>query len=105
MCTDGETKTLDGGEGQSDPGLSRKGLCSNKNELNWIRTSLAMQPGDRQKLKVRIRYRQPLQKANLYMREEGLYIIFDEVQRGITAGQFAACYNGDELLGSGVIAE
>ena len=103
--TDVETNTLYVGEGHSHPGLSRKGLFINKNELHWIRTDLAMQPGDIQKLKVRIRYRQPLQKANLYMREEGLYIIFDEVQRGITAGQFAACYNGDELLGSGVIAE
>jgi tRNA-specific 2-thiouridylase len=52
---------------------------------------------------VRIRYRQPLQDATLYRREEGLYILFRQAQRGVTAGQFAAWYDGDELLGSGVI--
>jgi len=53
---------------------------------------------------VRIRYRQPLQKARLFRRKEGLYIIFDQLQRGIAPGQFAAWYDGEELLGSGVIA-
>ncbi|TFH48727.1 MAG: hypothetical protein E4G92_03065, partial [Bacteroidia bacterium] len=28
---------------------------------------------------------------------------FDRQQRGITPGQFAAWYDGEELLGSGVI--
>jgi tRNA-specific 2-thiouridylase len=37
------------------------------------------------------------------MKQEGLHIIFDKKQRGITAGQFAAWYDGEELLGSGVI--
>jgi tRNA-specific 2-thiouridylase len=52
---------------------------------------------------VRIRYRQPLQPARLYCRDEGMYIIFSRLQRGIAPGQFAAWYNGDELVGSGVI--
>ena len=46
---------------------------------------------------VRVRYRQPLQDAELYMKEEGLYILFDKKQRGITSGQFAAWYDGEEL--------
>jgi tRNA-specific 2-thiouridylase len=33
-----------------------------------------------------------------------LFIVFDEPQRGITSGQFAAWYEGDELTGSGVIS-
>ena len=37
------------------------------------------------------------------MKEEGLYIIFDKLQRGIAAGQFAAWYDGSESIGSGVI--
>jgi tRNA-specific 2-thiouridylase len=44
-----------------------------------------------------------LQKAKLLMFAEGLYIIFDEPQRGITPGQFAAWYFDGELIGSGVI--
>jgi tRNA-uridine 2-sulfurtransferase len=52
---------------------------------------------------VRIRYRQQLQKARLFCREKGIYIIFDQLQRGIAPGQFAAWYEGDEVMGSGVI--
>jgi tRNA-specific 2-thiouridylase len=52
---------------------------------------------------VRIRYRQPLQKARLLRKHNGIYIIFNELQRGIASGQFAAWYEGDEVLGSGVI--
>jgi tRNA-specific 2-thiouridylase len=40
----------------------------------------------------------------MYQREEGIYILFDDEQRGITSGQFAAWYDGEELIGSGVIA-
>jgi len=32
-----------------------------------------------------------------------MYVIFDRQQRGITPGQFAAWYQGDEVIGSGVI--
>jgi tRNA-specific 2-thiouridylase len=34
---------------------------------------------------------------------ESLYIIFEETLRGIAKGQFVAWYDGEELLGSGVI--
>jgi tRNA-specific 2-thiouridylase len=61
--------------------------------------------GEHRRYMVRIRYRQPLQAAELIMTEEGLYILFDEAQRGITAGQFAAWYAEDVLVGSGVISK
>ena len=62
-----------------------------------------MKEGERRRYMVRIRYRQPLQGATLHHRTEGAYLLFDEPQRGITAGQFAAWYDGEELIGSGVI--
>ena len=62
-----------------------------------------MRPGDIRRYRVRIRYRQPLQSATLLMRESGLFILFDEPQRGISPGQFAVWYEGQEMLGSGVI--
>jgi tRNA-specific 2-thiouridylase len=92
------------GEGHSHPGLYRKGLFIQKNDIHWIREDLQMHPGEEKKLHVRIRYRQPLQKASLIMRNEGMYIIFGHMQRGITPGQFAAWYEGEELLGSGCIS-
>ncbi|MFW6249046.1 MAG: aminomethyltransferase beta-barrel domain-containing protein, partial [Bacteroidota bacterium] len=55
------------------------------------------------KCQVRIRYRQTLQNATLHKKESALYVVFEELQRGIAAGQFAAWYDSEELLGSGVI--
>ncbi len=101
--TDTEKNIIYTGQGQSHPGLYRRGLFIQKEEIHWIRPDLIMQPGDEWPLLVRIRYRQPLQHATLYRRDEGMYMVFDQPQRGIAAGQFAAWYDGRELLGSGVI--
>ena len=91
------------GEGHIHKGLSRSCLRVAPSELHWIRRDLTMVPGEIRRYKVRIRYRQPLQDATVVMRENGLYILFDAPQRGITPGQFAVWYDGDEMLGSGVI--
>ena len=91
------------GMGQEHPGLFRSVLRIANQEVHWIRPDLALKSGESRRLTVRIRYRQPLQQAILYQKEQALYIVFDQPQRGITAGQFAAWYQGDELTGSGVI--
>ncbi len=91
------------GQGQHHPGLYGKGLFISLKNIHWLREDLKLLPGESNKYLVRIRYRQPLQKASLYMQEEGLYIIFNKSQRGISPGQFAAWYDGNELLGSGII--
>jgi tRNA-specific 2-thiouridylase len=91
------------GEGQSHPGLSRKALFIDSSEVHWIREDLAMKAGETRDFEVRIRYRQPLQSGKLFMKKEGLYIVFDQPQRGITPGQFAAWYSQGEMIGSGVI--
>ena len=92
------------GEGDSHPGLWRRALRIRPEEIHWIRPDLQLQPGQEQRYQVRIRYRQPLQEAVLYCRADGLYILFDTPQRGITPGQFAVWYAADgEMLGSGVI--
>ena len=91
------------GMGDDHPGLYRRGLRILPGEMHWIRPDLRMHPGDSRYYDVRIRYRQPLQKAELRMEEEGGYITFDKPQRGVTPGQFATWYDDDELVGSGVI--
>jgi tRNA-uridine 2-sulfurtransferase len=91
------------GEGQSHPGLYRKGLFIRGSEVHWIRQDLRMAEAEVRNYDVRIRYRQPLQKARLYQRKDGMFIIFSRLQRGIAPGQFAAWYVGDEVIGSGVI--
>lgn len=92
------------GEGHQHKGLLRRCLRISPDEIHWIRTDLAMKVGESREYLVRIRYRQPLEKATLIMRENGLYIVFDQPQRGVTPGQFAVWYAPDgEMLGSGVI--
>lgn len=103
LGTDIEKNILFVGEGQSHPGLYRKGLRIRDDEIHWIRKDLEMQSGEIRDYDVRIRYRQPLQKARLYRKDNWLYIIFNKLQRSIASGQFAAWYEGDELIGSGVI--
>lgn len=100
---DVENNVVYTGQGDDHPGLYRKGLFVRSDETHWIRKDLALKNGESDEYLVRIRYRQPLQKAILHQKEEGIFIDFEKPQRGITAGQFAAWYKEDELIGSGVI--
>ena len=102
--TDIDNNIIYVGEGHRHKGLSRLCLRISPDEIHWIRTDLAMSAGETRRCRVRIRYRQPLQDATLVMRDNGMFILFDAPQRGITAGQFAVWYSDDEeMLGSGVI--
>ncbi len=103
IATDVKENVIYVGEGDSHPGLYRRALRLQSEALHWVNPEDAMQVGERRVYDVRIRYRQPLQRAELICQEDGVYILFDEPQRGIAAGQFAAWYCGDELVGSGVI--
>ena len=104
ISTDVENNIIYVGEGHRHKGLSRICLKVHPDEIHWIRTDMEMKTGELRRYRVRIRYRQPLQDATLIMRDNGLFILFDSPQRGITPGQFAAWYTQDEeMLGSGVI--
>lgn len=92
------------GMGEDHPGLYRKGLFIPNADEHWVRTDLKLNVGESKKYAARIRYRQPLEACMLHKKEEGLYIIFDTPQKAITPGQFAAWYDGEELIGSGVIS-
>ena len=103
ISTDVKENVLYVGEGDSHPGLYRRALHIKADEVHWVEPSDRMSVGERRRYEVRIRYRQPLQGAQLVAVEDGLYVLFDEPQRGIAAGQFAAWYDGEVLVGSGVI--
>lgn len=89
------------GQGSDHPGLYRKALKVNSDETHWIRPDLKRD----QPVMARIRYRQPLQLAQIVIKEEATYVVFDQLQSAITPGQFVAWYIEDELIGSGVIAQ
>ena len=107
LDTSVQTNTIYVGEGHEHPGLMRRALKINADEVHWIRRDLRMALGEVRRYLVRIRYRQPLQQASLYCLDDGMYIVFDQPQRGITPGQFAVWYAPEdlEMLGSGVISE
>jgi len=92
------------GQGENHPGLLRHALRVSPEEIHWVREDLRMQVGEERTYLGRIRYRQELVSCRLVMRSDGLFVLFDEVQRGVAAGQFVAWYANDELIGSGVIS-
>jgi tRNA-specific 2-thiouridylase len=102
--TDTEKNIIYTGSGEDHPGLFRSGLFIPKEDEHWVRPDLRIAIGGSKNYLARIRYRQPLEKCMLHKKEEGLFIIFDRPQRGVTPGQFAAWYEGEELIGSGVIS-
>lgn len=91
--------------GQSDDhlGLNKWALLIENKDVHSVNPDFDLKIGDSKRFDVRIRYRQKLQGALLIRKENGIYILFDVLQRGITPGQFAAWYENEELVGSGVI--
>lgn len=103
IATDTKENIIYVGEGETHKGLNRAGLFIKKEDIHWIREDMRLANGEHRNYKARIRYRQPLEDCCLYQNEDGLYILFKILQKGITPGQFCAWYSADELIGSGVI--
>lgn len=103
LDTDVEENIIYSGQGNTHPGLFKKALYIEEDEIHWVREDLKLNADETLEAMVRIRYRQPLQKATLHKAIKGLYIEFEKPQSAITEGQFAAWYLDDELIGSGVI--
>ena len=90
------------GQGKSHPGLFRNALKVHLDDVHWVRQDLSNIQEKKMKVMARIRYRQTLQKAALFI--DTLYVLFNQPQSAITSGQFVAWYKDSELLGSGIIA-
>lgn len=101
--TDTERNILYMGLGENHPGLYRKGLFIKSADEHWVRNDLQMTEGETRRYLVRIRYRQPLEPCTITKSSDGLSIHFDAPQKSVTPGQFAAWYEEEELIGSGVI--
>ena len=91
------------GLGKDHPGLLRQALKVNPSDVHWVREDQKTIQGEPMEVMARIRYRQPLQKATLFLNDDALYVLFNQPQSAITSGQFVAWYKDSELLGSGVI--
>ena len=70
--------------------------------FNWV--SLAPAKGDI-RASARIRYRHKEAPATIIpISESSVKIVFDEPQRAITRGQSVVVYDGDYVLGGGIIS-
>ena len=71
-------------------------------DMHWIAGEA---PGESFRCKAKLRYRHPEQPVSVMVLENGeIRLLFDEPQRAPTPGQYAVLYDGDIVLGGGVIA-
>ena len=71
-------------------------------DMHWIAGEA---PGESFRCKAKLRYRHPEQPVSVMVLENGeIRLLFDEPQRAPTPGQYAVLYDGDIVLGVGVIA-
>jgi tRNA-uridine 2-sulfurtransferase len=75
-----------------------------KNEAHWVRPDMELQINETQVYMVQIRYRQDPFEAKITRSNKGLEIAFEQPQKSVAKGQFAAWFLGDELIGSGVMS-
>ncbi len=93
------------GESERHKGLYRSCMRLDAKELHYIREASGFKEGEQRRMRVRIRYRQPLQDATVLCREGDLYVFFDKPQRSITPGQFAALHLPESECDNPVDAE
>lgn len=79
---------------------TRGSTSSLKQELKLREVNWHMQPERGKKYAARIRYQQPLQTCTV----ESNTILFEEPQEAASAGQSVVVYEGDIVLGGGIIA-
>jgi tRNA-uridine 2-sulfurtransferase len=68
--------------------------------INWVSIAAPTAPI---RASVQVRYRSPAAWATVIPIEDSVRIIFDEPQFGITPGQAAVWYDGDVVLGGGIL--
>jgi tRNA-specific 2-thiouridylase len=98
------SNTVYSGQTDKHPGLNKYALRIALKDLHFISSIYSHANINGLNCNVRIRYRQKLQKGMVIIKDTGVYILFETIQRGITPGQFAALYVLDEVIASGVIA-
>ena len=78
------------------------GTIATVGDFNWIAGEAPDQPV---RCKAKTRYRHKEQPATAHQNEDGsVTVIFDEPVRAITPGQACVLYDGDIVLGGGVIS-
>jgi tRNA-specific 2-thiouridylase len=69
-------------------------------ELNWIE---GKPPTERMAVSARIRYRSPEVAATIYPQANSVEVMFQRPQRAVAPGQSVVFYQGNEVIGGGII--
>ncbi len=93
------------GQTENHLALNRKALFIQPEDFHYVTQNFALELNIPREVLLKIRYRQALQKGTLVKKENGYYVLFSTLIKGITPGQFAAFYLEDELVASGVIMQ
>ena len=101
LATDVRENIVYVGETENHQGLYHRVVRLNK--MHYIIDSLK----DKSNIEVlaRIRYRQALQSARLIKEDKNIFLVFDNPQKAVSPGQFAAIYLGEELVASAEIGD
>lgn len=84
---------------------TEEGIFKNKlyaEDLNWISIDELL---EEMKVKAKVRYRAQESKATIKPYKNGVLVEFDKDQRAITKGQSVVFYDGDIVIGGGIIKE
>ena len=92
------------GQTEEHRALNRRALFIKTEDFHFVTPNFSIELNTPKEVLLKIRYRQALTKGKLIQKESGFYVLFDELMKGITPGQFAAFYIEDELVASGVIS-
>lgn len=103
LQTDVKNNLIFLGAGENHPALYRRGLQLDENGVHWVNPSYTLADGESMEVMMRIRYRQDLFEAELIIQNGVAKVFFKQPQKSVTPGQFAAFYNENELIASGVI--
>ena len=92
------------GQTEEHRALNRRALFIKTEDFHFVTPNFSIELNTPKEVLLKIRYRQALTEGKLIQKESGFYVLFDELMKGITPGQFAAFYIEDELVASGVIS-
>ena len=103
--TDVQTNIVSVCEGENHPRLFQKHLRIREEDFHISSQTLSKQEIITGIFYIRLRHRHTPAKAELCFDKGYYHIEFDEAQRAVTPGQFAALYDGEVLVASGVISQ
>lgn len=105
LQTDVENNIIYVGQGENHPALFYRGLTIQANDVHRVRKIPEQLSDKGQIYSTQIRYRQKPFESHISSQMDGsMIVIFSELQKNVTPGQFVTLYDEIELLISGVIS-